>query len=82
MNHPVLKLTVNNIISLWFGADTPIRQYKIKSNPALWAACQRVSLRFTPPSGASTLEQYRKSDLVSFARAVAQELNHELVGLR
>lgn len=79
MNHPVLKLTVNNIISLWFGADTPIRQYKIKSNPTLWAACQRVQLRFTPPSGARSIEQYRKSDLMAFARAVVAELNQEQV---
>lgn len=70
-----MKVTVNNIIGLWFGADTPIRQYKIKSNPELWAACQRVVLDFRPPSGAASVNRYRKSDLVSFARAVQQELS-------
>ncbi len=74
MNHPVLKVTTSNIVSLWFGADTPIRQYKIKLNPDLWAACQRVNSRFTPPSGAGSMADYRKSDLVAFGKAVVQEL--------
>ncbi len=70
----VMKATVNNIINLWFGDDTPIRQYKIKMNPLLWVSCQRVSQTFVPPSGAKTLEQYRKSEKVAFARAVQQVL--------
>ncbi|WP_420148987.1 hypothetical protein [Spirosoma sp.] len=70
----VLKVPVSNIINLWFGDDTPIRQYKIKMNPKLWVTCQRVSQTFTPPSGALKQENYRKSDKVAFARAVLQAL--------
>lgn len=77
MTYPILKITTDHIISLWFGAATPIRQYKIRLNPELWAACQRVSLRFTPPSGASCVGQYRRSDRVAFAKAVAQEVSQE-----
>lgn len=69
-----LKPTVNNIINLWFGADTPIRQYKIKHNPNLWEACQHVDRGFRPPSSKRLIEQYRKSDKAAFARAVQQEL--------
>jgi len=69
-----MKPTVNNIIRLWFGADTPIKHYKIKLNPELWEICQRVSQEFTPPSGAQLKENYRKSDKTSFARAVLEEL--------
>lgn len=69
-----MKVTVNNIISLWFGDDTPIRQYKIKMNPLLWVTCQRVSQTFTSPSGTEPLEQYRKSDKVAFAQVVQREL--------
>ncbi len=79
MNHPVLKVTVNNIISLWFGAHTPIRQYKILMNPELWTVCQRVHLHFTPPSGAGLIEQYRQSDRIAFAKIVVQEANQEQV---
>ena len=72
-----MKSTVDNIKNLWFGADTPIRQNKIKLHPELWAACERVNQHFTPPSGASQLEQYRKSDRLAFARAVLKELNQD-----
>jgi hypothetical protein len=71
-----MKGTSNNIISLWFGADTPIRQFKIERNRTLWLTCQRVSQVFVAPSGASTPEQYRKSDRSAFARAVLSELNY------
>ncbi|QJW92460.1 hypothetical protein HNV11_22875 [Spirosoma taeanense] len=71
----VIKPTVNNIISLWFGADTPIRQYKIKLNPDLWKACQRIDHSFHVSSKLRSPEQYRKSDKIAFARAVQQELN-------
>lgn len=79
MNHPVLKLTTGNIISLWFGEDTPIRQYKIAMNPELWTACQRVNTAFNPPSGASSAEYYRKSDYTAFAKAVQQEMDQEAI---
>lgn len=69
-----MKATIGNVISLWFGADTPIREHKIKGNRELWAACQRVQAKFDPPSGASGPEQYRKADKVSFATAVQEEL--------
>lgn len=69
-----MKVTVSNIINLWFGDDTPIRQYKIKMNPLLWVTCQRVSQSFVSPSGAATPDQYRKSDKVAFARVVQQEV--------
>ncbi|MVM29228.1 hypothetical protein GO755_04225 [Spirosoma sp. HMF4905] len=74
MAHHRLKATSNNISSLWFGADTPIRQYKIKSNPELWEACQRVNLVFKAPSGASSTEHYTKSDKSAFVRAVQEKL--------
>jgi hypothetical protein len=74
MAHHRLKATVGNIIGLWFGADTPIRQYKISSNPDLWEACQRVHKVFMPPSGSSSLDRYTKSDQVAFARTVQQKL--------
>lgn len=70
-----MKSTVENIKNLWFGADTPIRQYKIKLHPEMWAACQRTSQEFMPPSGAGHIEQYRKSDKIAFAKAVLNELN-------
>ncbi|AKD57044.1 hypothetical protein [Spirosoma radiotolerans] len=72
-----MKSTVDNIKNLWFGADTPIRQNKIKLHPELWAACQRVNQHFTPPSGALHIDQYRKSDRLAFARAVLKELNQK-----
>ncbi|AUD04447.1 hypothetical protein [Spirosoma pollinicola] len=72
-----MKSTVDNIKNLWFGADTPIRQHKIKLHPELWAACQRVNEGFSPPSGAPHMEQYRKSDRLAFARAVLKELNQQ-----
>ena len=70
----VMKVTVENIVRLWFAADTPIRQYKIVMNPMVWEACLRVSKGFTPPSGALNQEQYRKSDKMAFARAVLEEI--------
>ncbi|WP_461055736.1 hypothetical protein [Spirosoma arcticum] len=74
-----IKPTVSNIINLWFGADTPIRQNKIKYNPELWAACQRVNQGFRPASKKRLIEQYRKPDQVAFARAVQQELDRSKV---
>lgn len=74
MNHPVLKRTTGNIINLWFGEDTPIRQYKVAMNPELWAACRRVNSTFIPPSGALSINYYRRSDCLAFAKAVQQEL--------
>lgn len=71
----VIKPTVSNIINLWFGADTPIRQYKIKLNPDLWIACQRINRDFRPPSKRKHVEVYRKSDKVAFAKAVLEELD-------
>lgn len=69
-----LKVTPSNIIGLWFGADTPLRQYKIQSNPVLWDACLRAHIGFLPPSGAASMDEYRKSDKVAFAQAVECEL--------
>jgi len=69
-----MKSTVENIKNLWFGADTPIRQNKIKLHPELWAACQRANRGFSPPSGVLEIEQYRKSDKLAFAKAVLGEL--------
>ena len=74
-----MKATIGNVIGLWFGADTPIRQHKIKANGELWEACQRVNEDFTPPSGASDVGHYRKSDKVSFARAVQDTYHQETV---
>ncbi|WP_420149676.1 hypothetical protein [Spirosoma sp.] len=71
----VIKPTVSNIINLWFGVDTPIRQYKIKLNPDLWVACQRINNDFRPPSKRRQIELYRKSDKVAFAKAVQEELD-------
>ena len=70
-----MKLIVKNIANLWFSADTPIRQYKIKLHPEVWAACQKVSRNFNAPSGAIRIEQYRKSDKVAFANAVLDVLD-------
>ncbi len=70
-----IKPTVSNIINLWFGADTPIRQYKIKLNPDLWRACQRINRDFRPPSQRKQIELYRKSDKVAFAKAVQEEFD-------
>ncbi|MFD2570845.1 hypothetical protein ACFSUS_09395 [Spirosoma soli] len=70
-----MKPTVNNVINLWFGAETPIREYKIKLNPKMWAACQRVSQSFTPPSGIKQADLYRKSDKIAFAKSVLEELD-------
>ncbi|SFC12925.1 hypothetical protein [Spirosoma endophyticum] len=69
-----MKLIVKNIANLWFSADTPIRQYKIKLHPEVWAACQKVNRYFKAPSGAVRVEQYRKSDKVAFANAVLDVL--------
>lgn len=69
-----MKSTVDNIKNLWFGADTPIRQNKIKLHPELWAACQRANRGFSPPSGVLQIEQYRKSDKIAFAKEVLREL--------
>jgi hypothetical protein len=70
----VMKLTVKNVIDLWFGEDTPIHQYKIKLNPQLWMMCQQVSLTFTAPSGKLDRKQYRKADKVAFAKLVLDAL--------
>ena len=80
MTHPKLKVTIPNIISLWAGQDTPIRVYKIKMNPDLWAACQRVNCVFQPSSGAKSVVDYSRADLVRFAKEVQMELHRsELV---
>ncbi|MFD2932713.1 hypothetical protein [Spirosoma flavum] len=72
-----MKSTAENIKNLWFGADTPLRQNKIKLHPRLWAACQRANGSFIPPSGALHIEHYRKSDKVAFAKAVLKELDQD-----
>jgi hypothetical protein len=72
----VLKPTVNNIINLWFGEDTPIRQYKIKLNQDLWVACQQIDRDFSPPSKIDQVEKYRKSDKVAFAKAVQLQIGY------
>lgn len=82
MAHHKLKVNPGNIIGLWFGVDTPLRDYKIKSNTEMWAACQRVHRVFKAPSGALSIEQYRKSDLVAFARAVQQEMAKSVMALK
>jgi hypothetical protein len=66
----IVKLSTKNVIDLWFAEDTPIRQYKIRMNPNLWAMCEQVSQDFKAPSGRSTPSQYRKSDKVAFAKIV------------
>ncbi|MFD2936572.1 hypothetical protein [Spirosoma flavum] len=65
-----MKITIKNIIDLWFAEDTPIRQYKIRMNPKPWAMCQQVSQDFRAPSGRVAQWQYRKSDKVAFAELV------------
>jgi hypothetical protein len=72
----VIKPTVSNIINLWFGVDTPIRQYRIKLNPDLWVACQNIDQDFSPPSKIQQTENYRKSDKVAFAKAVQEQLGY------
>lgn len=74
-----IKPTVNNIISLWFSVDTPIRQYKIKLNPELWGACQTINQEFYPPSKRKSVEQYKKNDKVAFAKAVQAQLEQSKV---
>ncbi|MEZ0610403.1 hypothetical protein ACAW74_17950 [Fibrella sp. WM1] len=74
MGHPILRLTTANIIRLWFGADTPIRRYKIRMNPRLWTVCNQVAAEFTPPSGAPSPDRYRKADRVRFAQVVQQRV--------
>ena len=75
----LMKPAIPNIINLWFGADTPIRQFKIKHNLDLWEACQRINQVFRPASEKRIIEQYRKSDKVAFARSVLQEINRSKV---
>ena len=74
MAHAKLKINATNIILLWFAQNTSIRAFKIKMNPELWVACQRVSQGFILPSGAVSVPACRKRDLISFAKAVQQEL--------
>ena len=69
-----MKLTVKNIVDLWFSVDTPIRQYKVKLYPDVWDACQKANRYFKPPSGATHIERYRKSDKVAFAQKALNEL--------
>ena len=66
----IVKLTVKNVIDIWFAEDTPVRQYRIRMNPKIWEMCQQVSKDFKAPSGRLIQEQYRKSDKVAFARLV------------
>ena len=70
----IIKLSVKNVIDLWFSEDTPIRQYKIRLNTELWEVCQQVSKTFKAPSGRLKPEQYRKSDKVAFAKLVLEKL--------
>ncbi|WP_460952182.1 hypothetical protein [Spirosoma daeguense] len=74
-----MKHTVANIIRLWFGADTPIRDYQIKMNPRLWEACLQISQDFVSPSGVHTRARYKKSDKVAFARLVQEKLQEQNV---
>lgn len=66
----LMKVTVKNVIDLWFAEDTPIRYYKIRMNPQLWAMCQQVSEKLRVPSGKLSQKQYAKSAKVAFARLV------------
>ncbi|MFD2935296.1 hypothetical protein [Spirosoma flavum] len=66
--------TKANIIRLWFGADTPIRDYQIKINLALWETCEKISKTFIPPSGAKEPGSYRNRDKLVFAGMVQQAL--------
>jgi hypothetical protein len=70
----MVKPSTKNIISWWFAADTPIRQYKMSLNPQLKWACEQVSRDFVAPSGATKLASYRRSDKLAFAQAVQQML--------
>lgn len=72
-----LKPTVNNVISLWFGVDTPLRQYKIRLNPALWEACQLTSKSFMAPSGIQQSNRYRSADKLAFAKAALLVLDRQ-----
>lgn len=69
-----IKPTLSNIISLWFGVDSPLRQYRIQCNPMLWGACQRTSQTFKPATHTKLIEHYRSADKAAFARAVQQEI--------
>ncbi|MVM38885.1 hypothetical protein GO730_17290 [Spirosoma sp. HMF3257] len=71
----IVKLSTKNVIDLWFAEDTPIRQYKIRMNPNLWAMCQQVSKDFKAPSGRLIPSQYRKSDKVAFAKLVLDKFD-------
>jgi len=66
----MLKPTVQNVMTWWFAADTPIRRHKLKLSPTLRWACEQVSQQFTPPSGAATVAAYKRIDKVAFAKAV------------
>ncbi|GAB4030348.1 hypothetical protein [Spirosoma gilvum] len=70
----VVKLSIKNVIDLWFAEDTPIRQYRARMNPRLWEMCQQVSKDFVAPSGRLMPSQYRKSDKVAFAKLVLDRL--------
>lgn len=74
-----IKPTIGNIISLWFGVDTPLRRHRIQLNPVLWSACQRTGLTFNPPSKVKEIERYRSADRMAFAKAVQQELERSQV---
>ena len=65
-----MKLTVKNVIDLWFAEDTPIHRHKIKINPRPWQICQQVGQEFKAPSSKIAPSQYRKSDKVAFAKLV------------
>ena len=74
----MLKPTVRNVMTWWFAADTPIRQYKFAFSPNLQWACEQVSRDFVPPSGAVTVETYQRADKLAFAKAVKQLLEIEV----
>ena len=74
----MLKPSTQNIITWWFAADTPIRRYKIDSNPALKKACEQVSRSFTAPSGAVSSIDYQPTDKLVFAQAVEKLLKSSI----
>lgn len=70
----LMKATKANIIRLWFGSDTPIRDYQIKMNPLLWDVCIQVDKTFILPSGSKKPGLYRRRDRMVFADMVQQVL--------
>ncbi|GAB3327048.1 hypothetical protein GCM10027299_27040 [Larkinella ripae] len=69
-----LKATSKNIIRLWFGENTLLRQQKIEANPELWDACLRTNQTIGGLMDGLEKNRSRKTAQESFARAVQQEL--------